>query len=492
MARTPKLPRGVTLFRDSNGVNDLWRVRLGVKFLGKGCSPIKRAFQTHAGALGWINEEEERLHPHRDDADASGLSTHVIAEIRVALSKLAGRATLVEAADAWEKYVAQAGESKTVVDAITALHADQTGQGLSARHVRETKAKLTRFFRGLEKTKVCDLKSEELEAARDAEDATGKSPSPEQRAKRLRYASLFIEFCLAKKWLKPAGNPLVGVSRPRIRAKKISCLSVEEVARLLLAAKEHRPDTLAALAIKVFAGVRNEELFHLTWEAFKATTLRIEKTKTDRARSSTIAEVLRAWIKIPEEKTALIFSVRPEVKDREAVWLESIAEIEKKAGVSIPQNGLRHTFGSFYYAKCKDASETSFQMGNSLRMVRDHYADAVDDEDAEVFWNLAPANAEAAASGPVKARPKNAKMQKTEKKWDWTDSAPPGHVKLYSVKDTVYRLGVFRILLDPGDNTQESIVTQEDWDVGEFSTVRARLGVLQRRGWIQPKKGLSK
>ena len=119
-------------------------------------------------------------------------------------------------------------------------------------------------------------------------------------------------------------------------------------------------------------------------------------------------------------------------------------------------------------------------------MVRDHYADAVDDEDAEVFWSLTPENAEA-ASGPVKVRPKKEKKQKTEEKWDWTDSAPPGHVKLYSVKDTVSQFGVFQFLLDPGDNTQESIVTEQDWEEGVVSTVRARLGVLQRRGWIQLK-----
>jgi len=33
----------------------------------------------------------------------------------------------------------------------------------------------------------------------------------------------------------------------------------------------------------------------------------------------------------------------------------------------------------------------------------------------------------------------------------------------------------------------ESLVTEEDWDEGEVSTIRARLGELQRRGWIQQK-----
>jgi len=401
MATKEKLPAGVGIYENSNGRQTLWRVRLGAAFLGAG-RVKKKNFASRDAALAWIGEQTGQA--YQEEAKKLQITEAQVHETKVALARLAGRASLVEAVDAWEKFVAKAGESKTVSDAITALHAEQEKQGLSARHVRECKAKLTRFFREVAGVQVCDLKTEDLEAARDAEDATGKDPSPEQRAKRLRYASLFMEFCIAKKWLKPAGNPLLGVSRPRLKSKKISCLSVEHVAKLFLAAKEHRPGILSPLAIKIFAGVRNEELFHLTWAAFKARTIRIERTKTDRARSSTVADVLREWITIPEDTSGLIFSIRPEVKDREAVWLEEIAAVEKAAGVDIPQNGLRHTFGSFHYAREKDAAETAFEMGNSPAVVRAHYADAVDDDDAELFWGLSPANAARLIKGGREAK----------------------------------------------------------------------------------------
>jgi len=385
-----KLPAGVGIYENSNGRQTLFRVRLGPKFLGPGRIK-KKNFAKREAALEWIKEMSGGT--AIEEAKKLQVGVDQIHDIKVALQILAGRASLVEAANAWEKYVAQAGESKTVEDAIAALHTDQTGQGLSARHVRECKAKLTRFFLGLEKVKVCDLKSEDLEKARDAMDAMGNSPSPEQRAKRIRYASLFMEFCISKKWIKPAGNPLIGVSSPRLKSKKISCLSVEEVALLLLAAKEHHPEALPFLGIKIFAGPRNEELYPLTWEAFKASTIRLEKTKTDRARSVTIEDALRGWITIPEDKTGLILSALPQIKDREAVWLDAIAKIEKKAGVTIPQNGLRHTYGSYHFGRSKDAAATSSQMGNSPRMVLDRYADAVDDDDAALFWSLTPATA---------------------------------------------------------------------------------------------------
>ena len=410
-----KLPAGVGIYYSSNGRQTLYRVRLGAAFLGAG-RVKKKNFATREAALEWISKQTGQ--EHKEEAHRLGITEAQVHELKVSLARLAGRASLVEAVEAWERFVAKAGESKTVSDAIALLHADQEKQGLSSRHVRECKARLTRFFRGLESVMVCDLRTEDLEASRDAEDATGKDPSPEQRAKRLRYASLFLEFCLGRKWIKPAGNPLLGVSRPRLKSKKISCLSVEQVAKLLLAAKE-RPSILDPLAIKIFAGVRNEELFHLRWDAIKARTIRVEKTKTDRARSTTVADVLREWITIPEDTSGLIFSIRPEVKDREAVWLEEIAAVEKSAGVEIPQNGLRHTFGSYHYAQKKDAAAAAFEMGNSPAVVLSHYADAVDDDDAELFWGLSPANAARLIKRGRKAKNEELKPRKRDTPLDY-------------------------------------------------------------------------
>ncbi len=71
-------------------------------------------------------------------------------------------------------------------------------------------------------------------------------------------------------------------------------------------------------------------------------------------------------------------------------------------------------------------------------------------------------------------------------KRDWTNEAPLGHKNLYSVEETISKIGIFQILLDPGDNDQQEAISDEDWEEGAFSTERARLGILERRGWIKP------
>ena len=136
------------------------------------------------------------------------------------------------------------------------------------------------------------------------------------------------------------------------------------------------------------AGV-SEDLRH---ENVKAETIRIEKSKTDRARSVSIIDPLPAWF--PSERKGRIFDLKPAVKDREAVWLEAMDSIKAKAEVELPQNVFRHCFGSYHYAKERDAARTAFEMGNSPAIVRRHYADAVDSKEAEIFWILSTAVAE--------------------------------------------------------------------------------------------------
>ena len=79
-------------------------------------------------------------------------------------------------------------------------------------------------------------------------------------------------------------------------------------------------------------------------------------------------------------------------------------------------------------------------------------------------------------------------VQSSQKQdWDWTGAAPVDHTTRYSVEDTISLPGVFRMLLDPGDNDQEGGFTDFDWEEGRLFTQRARLQSLESRGWIKPK-----
>lgn len=382
-----KLPPGARIFEEHPSPSrTVFRVWLTAKFLGPGMAPERRGFASLEAAREWIDERWNELHPLQAEAVRAELAPGQVADAKAALAKLAGRASLVEAAFFWDSQHA-AGESKTVEDAITALHADKLAAGTTHRHCVDIKAKLKRLLRGHEKKTLSALTSEELRLAVDAKDAKGKAPSQSQRVKRLRYFSILAEFSKRHGWL--TRNPAEAISKPRLPSKRPAILTPEECQKLLEAAKAHRQESLSALALKLFAGVRNEELALARWEDLKPDTLRVQKTKTGRPRSITVEPALLRWLSQNQPASGLIFKAHPEIiKDRGLAWLFELRELQKLSGVKVPQNAMRHSFGTYHRQRGKDTARTAFEMGNSPAVVDRNYADAVSDSEAAAFWAL--------------------------------------------------------------------------------------------------------
>lgn len=58
-----------------------------------------------------------------------------------------------------------------------------------------------------------------------------------------------------------------------------------------------------------------------------------------------------------------------------------------------PQNGLRHSFGSYHLARFNNAAALALQMGNSPEMIFKHYRQLVKPKAAEAYWNIMPVSA---------------------------------------------------------------------------------------------------
>lgn len=422
MPTLPKLPKGCSIYRDTNGhkrkrkgnrTAKHWRARLGITITAG--PALKRSFATQAAAIEWIRGELRRrkiARPDPKEIKAAGMDAAAIIDAKHARLLLAGRATLSAAAAAWLASQEQAEEkaartaAPTVADAIEKLRLQKKTEGQSERHCREIKARLTRFFKGQEKKKIDALTLADMEAARDADDTRGLPPSDPQKRKRIRYASILINWAEEKGWISRDANPLRGIARPKERPQEISYLSPQEAAAMLIAARDKAPDYLPALAIKLFSGVRNQELYAMRWEWITAAGIRIPAahTKTGKARLISILEPLRKWL--PTEPAAgLLMAARPEVKDREAVWLDALKTIRKGAKLDgWEQNALRHTFGSYHYAKGRDIGATSKELGNSQAVALKHYAAAaIGGEGCRLYWALSPAVAAVAAVDKNKA-----------------------------------------------------------------------------------------
>lgn len=65
------------------------------------------------------------------------------------------------------------------------------------------------------------------------------------------------------------------------------------------------------------------------------------------------------------------------------------------------QDGLRHGFATYYVHLINNVPAVSFYMGNSLDIVKRHYARTITKDECDQFWNLTPANVMADALTPT-------------------------------------------------------------------------------------------
>ena len=164
------------------------------------------------------------------------------------------------------------------------------------------------------------------------------------------------------------------------RAERIEIFTPEEMRKLLAAAQDHiRP----IIAICGFAGVRSQgEITRLRWEDVKWDRNVIDVAgKTGERRYAPIQPNLAAWLSDFREAKGLIASIKPD-----KAFLRTAAA----AGCAWKHNALRHSFGSYRVAITKSVDQTSLEMGNSPRVVRKNYLEAVHEDVANEFFGIMP------------------------------------------------------------------------------------------------------
>jgi len=67
--------------------------------------------------------------------------------------------------------------------------------------------------------------------------------------------------------------------------------------------------------------------------------------------------------------------------------------------VRLESNSFRKTFGSYHFAKFKNENLTASEMGNSPKMVHEHYRAVATTSAAKLFWKITPTTIEAIAAG---------------------------------------------------------------------------------------------
>ena len=220
-----------------------------------------------------------------------------------------------------------------------------------------------------------------------------QSFSLKTRANYLRDLGILFNFALCHRWTSE--NPCAFIEKPSELEREVSALTPEDSSKLLAAC----PDAfLAGVCLKLFAGLRTSELLVLDWSEISASEIVIRgaKAKTRQRRIVAISENLAAWLQPLRKRSG---RVAPFLQN---AWHRSLEAIAESAGLALPPNILRHSFGSYHFAQHRNENLTAAEMGNSPAMVFQHYRAVVTSEAAARFWSLAPRpNAMSSTSLPM-------------------------------------------------------------------------------------------
>jgi integrase len=157
---------------------------------------------------------------------------------------------------------------------------------------------------------------------------------------------------------------------------------------LLQAAQRIEQRVLPMLAIGAFAGLRDAEIKRLDWSEVDLARGHIEvkaaKAKSARRRIVPIQPNLAAWL---HPYRSLTGQVVPEGARGKLERVRKAARLTRWA-----KNGLRHSYSSYRLAAIHDAPRVASELGHtSPQMLYSTYRELVLPEEAERYWQIAPA-----------------------------------------------------------------------------------------------------
>jgi integrase len=384
-----KLFPGVGIRKDHDGKGSVfWRVRLGKKFTGG--KFIKKTFPTSREAVNWVKEQ---LQPKKESGtNYFKLSPSQVGEAINAYKRIDKRASLTEIVDYWLKHACPIGGTRSF-EAV----ADEFIKSREAMNCKSTTMRNYRSSIKILKEEFGEVEIHDIRKA-DIEDWLVESEwEPRTRKNYIVTLTTIFNYAIGSDYC--ATNPAERVPRPILEDNPPGILTPAEAEALLAAAMGCLPNMVAPIAIGLFAGLRRSEICALDWSEIdlQARTIEVKaaKAKTRQRRIVAIQENLWEWLQKPERKTG---PVAPDVdvfgeKLKHLVAGRPATDDDPGRPAVVkewPHNGLRHSFGSYFFGKTKNENLTAAEMGNSPGVVFRHYRALVKQKDVESFWQITP------------------------------------------------------------------------------------------------------
>ena len=268
---------------------------------------------------------------------------------------------------------------KRVQEVVMTLLESKKRDDLSVRYLESLRSHLNRFAAAFQ-TNIANVTAPLI-----SDWLANQEIGPRARNNiRMSIVTLF-HFARAQGFL-PKGRPTEAddVSKAKDRGGKIEIFTPKEMADIMKsAAAEHA----LFFALGAFAGLRRAEIERLDWSDFNFErghiTVGAHKAKTATRRLVPIHPNLMQWLSPWRYRTGKLFPSR-----RLADY--AIAAV-KEQGMKWPDNGLRHSYGTYRLAAIADSARVALEMGNSVQKLMTNYRELADERDATAWFALTPA-----------------------------------------------------------------------------------------------------
>lgn len=307
-----------------------------------------------------------------------------------AVKELKGTGSLVQAARAY----AEAHESKvkemSVADVVAAFMVKKRETpALDPRYVTNLDNDLKRIAKAFQKP-ISAVAAEDAQKWIRSQRTRKGEPLGWKRQNAFR--SLFVEIAEyardKKKALPKVPVDLANIDALKKRQTETEIMMPDEMAKLLAAAiAAKNKEALLYYCFGGFAGLRPvDETLSLSWSDVDLTRgyihMRAGKTKTSISRHVPITANLRAWLAPRARKSGPVFKRNA---DERARYFAA-----NTANVLIPDNGLRHSYGTYRVALTRDLPVVAHEMGNTPRMIQEHYDRPAMKEEGEAWFAIMP------------------------------------------------------------------------------------------------------
>jgi len=201
----------------------------------------------------------------------------------------------------------------------------------------------------------------------------------------LKYVRMFFKWCVEQDYIPK--NPTDKI-RVKLNPDEVKIYPPDEIERLLRLCEKQFPSLLGYYCLTVFAGLRPSEAQRVEWKDVDFATKQIFVSKLGKRGARRIS------LKAPDTIWIWLEHIKNKNPNQSLNPVKNHANLQRKSREAFGewiQDGLRHSFGTYYYNYSHNIYEVVYAMGNSEKIAKRHYLREVTTEWMEKYWALRPA-----------------------------------------------------------------------------------------------------